>query len=341
MGQGRGAATPRTGRTSKPVRPAVAATSEGDRRAANPIDRFVLARLEKEGLTPSPEADRYTLIRRVAPRPDRPAADAGGGRRVRQGHVAGRLREAGRPAAGEARVTASTGRGCGSTSPATPTPTATPTTRRAPSGRTATGSSTRSTRTCRSTGSRSSRSPATCCRTRPTEQLIATAFHRNTMTNNEGGTNDEEFRNVAVVDRVNTTGTVWMGTTIGLRPVPHPQVRPDHAEGVLPGLRLLQQHRGRRPARREPDAAVLDAGAARRRSSCEARSRCDLEDELKGKKPAELEGRARPARRRSRRSWRRSSRSTTRADHEGADRRASGARRASSSAATSSTWATR
>ena len=49
----------------------------------------------------------------------------------------------------------------------------------------------------------------------PTEdQLIATAFHRNTQTNNEGGTNDEEYRNVAVVDRVNTTGQVWMGTTM-------------------------------------------------------------------------------------------------------------------------------
>lgn len=47
-----------------------------------------------------------------------------------------------------------------------------------------------------------------------TDQLVATAFHRNTMTNNEGGTNDEEFRNVAVVDRVNTTFTVWMGTSI-------------------------------------------------------------------------------------------------------------------------------
>ncbi|MCA9047615.1 MAG: DUF1549 domain-containing protein, partial [Planctomycetaceae bacterium] len=45
-------------------------------------------------------------------------------------------------------------------------------------------------------------------------QLIATAFHRNTLTNNEGGTQDEEFRNVAIVDRVNTTMAVWMGTTI-------------------------------------------------------------------------------------------------------------------------------
>ena len=46
------------------------------------------------------------------------------------------------------------------------------------------------------------------------EQLIATAFHRNTMTNNEGGTNDEEFRNAAVIDRVNTTMSVWMGTSM-------------------------------------------------------------------------------------------------------------------------------
>jgi hypothetical protein len=45
------------------------------------------------------------------------------------------------------------------------------------------------------------------------EQLIATAFHRNTMTNNEGGTQDEEFRSAAVVDRANTTMAVWMGTS--------------------------------------------------------------------------------------------------------------------------------
>jgi mono/diheme cytochrome c family protein len=50
---------------------------------------------------------------------------------------------------------------------------------------------------------------------KPTEeQVVATAFHRNTMTNNEGGTNDEEFRSAAVVDRVNTTAAVWMGTSM-------------------------------------------------------------------------------------------------------------------------------
>jgi hypothetical protein len=47
------------------------------------------------------------------------------------------------------------------------------------------------------------------------EDRIATGFHRNTQTNTEGGTDDEEFRLTAVVDRVNTTWTVWQGTTFG------------------------------------------------------------------------------------------------------------------------------
>jgi hypothetical protein len=44
-------------------------------------------------------------------------------------------------------------------------------------------------------------------------QYIATAFHRNTMTNDEGGTDNEEFRTAAVLDRVNTTWEVLMGTS--------------------------------------------------------------------------------------------------------------------------------
>ncbi len=47
------------------------------------------------------------------------------------------------------------------------------------------------------------------------DDLIATLFHRNTQTNDEGGTDDEEFRVAAVIDRINTTWTVWMGTTFG------------------------------------------------------------------------------------------------------------------------------
>ncbi|MEM1134730.1 MAG: DUF1553 domain-containing protein [Bacteroidota bacterium] len=48
----------------------------------------------------------------------------------------------------------------------------------------------------------------------PTDaQLIATGFHRNTMNNDEGGTDDEEFRVASVIDRTNTTMDAWMGTT--------------------------------------------------------------------------------------------------------------------------------
>jgi len=46
------------------------------------------------------------------------------------------------------------------------------------------------------------------------DQLFATGFHRNTMNNTEGGTDDEEFRTVAVIDRVNTTFAVWMGSSM-------------------------------------------------------------------------------------------------------------------------------
>ncbi len=46
------------------------------------------------------------------------------------------------------------------------------------------------------------------------EQQLATAFHRNTMTNDEGGTDNEEFRTAAIVDRVDTTMSGWMGVTM-------------------------------------------------------------------------------------------------------------------------------
>ncbi len=42
---------------------------------------------------------------------------------------------------------------------------------------------------------------------------VATAFHRNTLTNTEGGTDSEEFRMAAVMDRVATTWQAWMGAT--------------------------------------------------------------------------------------------------------------------------------
>jgi mono/diheme cytochrome c family protein len=48
-----------------------------------------------------------------------------------------------------------------------------------------------------------------------TDQKTATGFHRNTLTNKEGGVDQEEYRVAAVIDRVNTTGTVWLGLTVG------------------------------------------------------------------------------------------------------------------------------
>ena len=46
------------------------------------------------------------------------------------------------------------------------------------------------------------------------QDRIATGFHRNTMINEEGGVDQEEYRYYTVVDRVNTTATVWLGSTM-------------------------------------------------------------------------------------------------------------------------------
>ncbi len=58
---------------------------------------------------------------------------------------------------------------------------------------------------------------------------IATGFHRNTMLNEEGGIDPLEFRFHAMNDRVSTTGTTWLGLTVGCAqchthkydPIPH------------------------------------------------------------------------------------------------------------------------
>jgi hypothetical protein len=47
------------------------------------------------------------------------------------------------------------------------------------------------------------------------EQQIATGFHRNTLLNQEGGIDVEEARWETLVDRVNTTSAVWLGSTMG------------------------------------------------------------------------------------------------------------------------------
>jgi hypothetical protein len=44
---------------------------------------------------------------------------------------------------------------------------------------------------------------------------VATGFHRNTPINQEGGINVEQFRIDSVIDRTNTTGSVFLGLTVG------------------------------------------------------------------------------------------------------------------------------
>ena len=63
------------------------------------------------------------------------------------------------------------------------------------------------------------------------DQYIATGFHRNTTTNDEGGTNNEEYRVAAVIDRVNTTGEALLGTAFAcIQCHSHPYDPFDHKE---------------------------------------------------------------------------------------------------------------
>ncbi len=180
----------------------------------NGIDRFILARLEQAGLAPSPEADRHTLIRRVSldlrglpPTPEEVDRFVGDGQSGAYEQMVDRMLAD--PAFGErwARMWLDLARYADS----------------------------------KGLGSDPLR---TIWRYRDwvidafnanmpfdrftveqiagdmlpgstLEQRIATAFHRNTMTNTEGGTDDEEFRVAAVKDRVDTTMQVWMGLTLG------------------------------------------------------------------------------------------------------------------------------
>jgi hypothetical protein len=63
------------------------------------------------------------------------------------------------------------------------------------------------------------------------DDLIATACHRLTQTNGEGGTDDEEFRTAAVLDRVNTVWQTWQGITFGcVQCHSHPYEPIEHAD---------------------------------------------------------------------------------------------------------------
>lgn len=196
----------------KPTRP-IPPHVKNQRWPSNDIDRFVLARLEKAGLRPSPEAERHILIRRVfldlTGLPPSPA-DVEQFLRDKQPGAYERLvdRLLASPSFGEhwARYWLDMARYADSAGYADDPP------------RTIWAyrdyvikAFNRNIHFDRFTLEQIA---GDLLDDADEETETATAFHRNTMTNNEGGTDDEEFRNAAVVDRVNTTMSVWMGTTM-------------------------------------------------------------------------------------------------------------------------------
>jgi len=196
-------------RPSRPPLPAVKDTAW----PKNAIDRFILARLEAEGLVPQPEADRATLARRLAldltglpPTPEDVDAFAADSSPDAVEKLVDRLLA--HPGYGEhmARQWLDLARYADSAGYADDPP------------RTIWG--------WRDwvIGAFDANMPfdeftikqlaGDLLPNATLDDRVATAFHRNTLTNNEGGTIDEEFRTVAVIDRVNTTLSTWMGTTM-------------------------------------------------------------------------------------------------------------------------------
>jgi hypothetical protein len=196
----------------KPTRPALPQVKRASW-PQNPIDRFILARLEREGLKPSLAADRYTMIRRLSldltglpPTPDEVDRFVKDKSPRAYEELVDRLLK--KPAFGEhwARMWLDLARYADSAGYADDPP--------------------RTIWPYRDYVIRSLNANKHFDRftleqiagdlldDADDDDLIGCAFHRNTMTNNEGGTSDEEFRNAAVVDRVNTTMAVWMGTSI-------------------------------------------------------------------------------------------------------------------------------
>ena len=119
------------------------------------------------------------------------------------------------------------------------------------------------------------------------DQLVATAFHRNTMTNNEGGTNDEEFRNVAVVDRVNTTFTVWMGTSMACAQCHTHKYDPITQKEYFQVFAILNNTADADRTDESPTHAFWTDELLAKKKDLE-RQIADLEPKLKDKKPDEL-----------------------------------------------------
>jgi mono/diheme cytochrome c family protein len=197
----------------RPVkRPAVPAVR--DAWVRNPIDAFVLARLQKEGLKPSPEADRVTLLRRLAldltglpPTPEEIDAFLADRRPDAYERQVDRLLAS--PHYGErwgrhwldlARYADSNGYSIDA--PRTIWPyrdwVINALNKDMPFDQFTV-----------------EQLAGDLLPDATLDQKVATGFHRNTQINEEGGVDKEQFRVESVIDRVNTTGAVWLGLTVG------------------------------------------------------------------------------------------------------------------------------
>lgn len=95
-------------------------------------------------------------------------------------------------------------------------------------------------------------------------ERIATGFHRNTMLNEEGGIDPLEFRFHAMVDRVNTTATVWLGLTMGCVQCHSHKYDPIEHSEYYRFMALLNNAE-------EPEMEVVSPEIAARRREIEAR----------------------------------------------------------------------
>jgi len=102
------------------------------------------------------------------------------------------------------------------------------------------------------------------------EQILATAFHRNTLTNTEGGTSDEEFRNIAVVDRVNTTFQVWMGLTMGCAQCHSHKFDPITQEEYFQVFAIFNQSEDSDKPDNRPNLMYLTSAQAKKKATLDA-----------------------------------------------------------------------
>ncbi|HZZ78023.1 MAG TPA: PSD1 and planctomycete cytochrome C domain-containing protein [Gemmataceae bacterium] len=108
-------------------------------------------------------------------------------------------------------------------------------------------------------------------------QIVATGFHRNTMVNEEGGIDPLEFRYYAVVDRVNTTGTTWLGLTMGCAQCHSHKYDPLSQREFYETMAFLNNAD-------EPDYLIPDPAIAEKRFAI-ARKAIALENDLAKKFP--------------------------------------------------------